>query len=250
MVKIVINRYRMLCWVVFFLGCILSFNVSVEAGDGAFVRSVLFSNLDSPNIVELSVQLNPGLQQQSVEPAARDARPFLKSLLLPGWGQISQGRKEQAVVFLSLEGIFWGGMLAVHTYGSWLEDDYKAYAEVHAGIEAEGKGHEFFVDIGNYSSVYSYNQIQQLERDWDSLYLGEGFYWQWDSDCSRRTFEDMRIKSDTFKNSVIYFAGAIVANHLIAAIDAARHSRIQDKLSAVIELNPDGTNMLTFIKDF
>lgn len=178
----------------------------------------------------------------------RDAKPFLKSLLIPGWGQYSQDRTGAAMMFLGMETVFWGGMIGVRTYGNWLEGDYQAFANSHANIDPSDKNHDFYVDIGNYDTRDEFNEIQQLERDWDSLYLGSEYSWEWDSSVNRKTFEDLRIKSDLYKNSTIYFAGAIVINHLASAIDAARHSRIQDSLQAGVILDPNGNSMLTIIK--
>ena len=178
----------------------------------------------------------------------RDAKPFLKSLFIPGWGQYSQDRKGMALLFVGMETVFWGGMIGVKTYGNWLEGDYKAYAVSHASIDPNDKDHDFFVDLGNYDSRDEFNETQQLERDWDSLYLGSEFNWEWDSSANRTTFENLRIKSDLYKNSVVYFAGAIVINHIASALDAARHSRIQDNLQAGVTFNSNGNSMLTIIK--
>jgi len=136
----------------------------------------------------------------------------------------------------------------VRTYGNWLVGDYQAFANSHASIDPNDKNHDFYVDIGNYDTRDEYNETQQLERDWDSLYLGSEYNWEWDSSGNRTTFEDLRIKSDLYKNSTIYFAGAIVINHLASAIDAARHSRIRDNLQAGVSFDPNGNSMLTIIK--
>lgn len=221
-----------------------------QASDIQAFKYALFSSEAHSNDAKLLFEDSPALNQHPKALQTRDAKPFLKSLLIPGWGQYSQGRPKKAAVFIGLELAFWGGMYGVNTYGNWLENDYETYAVIHADIDAKGKDHDFFVDIGNYDSIDDYNQVQQLERDYNSLYLDQGYYWQWDSPANRNTFEDTRIKSDAYKNSVIYFAGAIVVNHLIAAIDAARHTRIQDELSASVKLNPRGNGMLTITKGF
>lgn len=225
------------------LGIILFASIAQASDIHALKYALFFSEARSDD-ARLLLEDVPALNQHPNAPQTRDAKPFLKSLLIPGWGQYSQERFKKAAAFIGLELAFWGGMYGVKTYGEWLENDYKAYAALHACIDPGGKNHDFFVDIGNYNSIDDYNQTQQLERDYNSLYLSEGYYWQWDSSTNRNTFEDIRIKSDGYKNSVIYFAGAIVLNHLVAAIDAARHSKIQDKLSAGIKSNPQGNVML------
>lgn len=178
------------------------------------------------------------------------AGPFLSSLLIPGWGQYKQGRKNTAVMFIGFEVVMWGGIYLTQKYGNALEDDYIAYAVSHAGISSSGKKHEYYVDIGNYSSQYEFNEVQQKERDYESLYMGEEYYWNWDSDNNRNHFEDLRIKSDSYKHSAIYFAGAIVINHLVSAVEAARYQRKHESIRAGVGFNSQGNAMLTIIKGF
>jgi len=201
---------------------------------------------ESINSVQIGTVLNQAPRLQAG--AGKDAKPFLKSLLIPGWGQYSQGRKNQALLFFGLEVSFWGGMAGVQAYGKSLEGDYRAYAVSHADIDASGKTHDFYVNIGNYDNQSEYNAAQQISRDYEALYIGEEYYWQWDSDGNRETFDNLRVKSDLYKNSAIYFAGAIVINHLASAIDAARHSRIKDSLQAGVRVDASGNGMLTIIK--
>lgn len=182
--------------------------------------------------------------------ASSTAGPFLSSLLIPGWGQYKQGRKNTAVMFIGFEVAMWGGIFLTQTYGNSLEDDYIAYAVSHAGISSVGKNHEYYVDIGNYSSQSEFNEVQQKERDYESLYIGEEYYWNWDSNNNRNHFEDLRIKSDSYKHSAIYFAGAIVINHLVSAVEAARYQRKHDSIHAGVGFNSQGNAMLTIIKGF
>jgi hypothetical protein len=180
----------------------------------------------------------------------KDPKPFFKSLAIPGWGQYSQQRKGAAFRSIGVEALLWGGMLGFRNYGNLLADDYKSYASSHAGIAAGGKDHQFFVDIGNYNSVGEYNERQEIERDWEALYQGENYYWQWDSAENMNVYEDIRVKSDLYRNSVIYFAGAIVVNHIVSAIDAARNTKSPDGVKAGVSINSEGKSMLTIIKGF
>ncbi len=205
-------------------------------------------------ILNTQADFSYGIPGQIPRPASggsgRSAAPFLKSLLIPGWGQYSQGRKGSALLVFGLEAAFWGGMFAFDAYGDWLANDYKAYAVMHAGIDPAGKNHDFYVDIGNYSSQDEYNDIQQIERDYGALYLGEAYYWNWDSSANRTFFEDLRIRSDMYRNSVVYFVGAILVNHLASAIEAARYKKSSEKVRAGITFNRNGNGMLTIIKGF
>jgi hypothetical protein len=175
---------------------------------------------------------------------------FLSSLFIPGWGQYRQGRKNTALAFFGFELTMWSGIFAVKTYGQWLENDYRTYAILHADINPQGKNHAFYVNIGNYDSVDQFNQVQQLERDYDALYLSDEYYWRWDSPVNRGKFEDLRILSDSYQHSSMYFAGAIVLNHLVSAVEAAKHTPATENLHFGVRINPSGKQMLTIIKGF
>jgi len=226
--------------------------LSAEGAEGDFKYKMIAAK-NSNYAAALREILSPNFN--SAPPLKRGktstAGPFLRSLLIPGWGQYNQDRKNTALAFFGFELAMWGGMAATQMYGDNLVDDYKAYAAVHAGINNSGKDHDFYVDIGNYSSQNEFNQYQQLERDYESLYLGDKYYWQWDNTPNRNYFEDLRIKADRFKHSAIYFVGAIVVNHLVSAVEAARYHRKQEKsLSAAVEFDHQGNGMLTIIKEF
>lgn len=222
----------------------------VKASEPTPLKYSLFltmgASYDAVSVEKLS---NP-LRRTGSLGRSTSAGPFLSSLLIPGWGQYKQGRKNQALMFFGFELAMWGGMFAVKSYGEWLENDYRTFAVLHAGIDTRGKDHDYYVDIGNYQSLDEFNQVQQLERDYESLYLSGDYQWEWDGDSNRQDFKNLRIKADKYKHSVIYFAGAIVINHLVSAVEAARHARKKESLQAGVEFTPEGSPMLTIIKEF
>ena len=211
-----------------------------------FIGNQASSNANLIQYSSLTVNQAPAFDRRGTTSAA----PFLSSLLIPGWGQYKQGRINRALIFFGFEAAMWGGIFATRAYGKSLESDYKTYAEIHAGIIPNGKDHDYYVNIGNYDSMSEFNEMQQLERDYESLYFGDNNDWKWDSGGNRSTFENLRIQSDKYKHDAVYFAGAIVINHLISAIEAARYNRLSENLKAGVEFSPQGTGMLTIIKGF
>jgi len=46
------------------------------------------------------------------------------------------------------------------------------------------------------------------------------FYWQWQDKVHRDKFDQLRISSDLAHNRSMFVIGAILANHVLSAIDA------------------------------
>ena len=146
---------------------------------------------------------------------------FLKSLVLPGWGQYDSGHKKSAVFFVLTECAIIGGMVAFRAYGAAKRDDYKALAALHAGVVGDHP-HDFYVDIGNWDNVDDYNEQRLQDREFDRLYTSTLDYWDWDSHESQVQMEKIRIQSDKAFNAIYYLIGGVVLNHIASAIHAGR----------------------------
>ncbi len=148
---------------------------------------------------------------------------FLQSLVLPGWGQYTLGRKEAAMSFFGTELVMFGGMLTLRSFGASAKDDYIAMAHSNAGVTGDHP-HSFYVDVGNWMSVDDFNNRRLQERSFGELYTAESDRWEWDSDQHRAEMRTRRIKSDRAYNSVLYLVGGVVLNHVASAIHAGRAS--------------------------
>jgi hypothetical protein len=147
----------------------------------------------------------------------------LYSLLLPGMGELYAGNYNTGKYLTAAEGGLWITLIGLDRYGTWLQDDARTFAVGHAGINTNGKNDQYFVDIGNYNTIYDYNQEALRDRNPYKLYdENSTFAWTWDSRSNREYFRDVRIKSDNMFNSVNFVAAAIAINHIISAINAAR----------------------------
>ena len=147
----------------------------------------------------------------------------LYSLLLPGMGEFYVGSYGIGKYFAIAEGALWLSLGSLHWYATWLQDDARRYAVQHARINLDGKDDEYFVDIGNFNSVYEHNEEILRDRDAFKVYdPNSTFYWNWDSDLNRETYRDLRVSSDERFNDTRFVAAAIGVNHLISAINAAR----------------------------
>jgi TM2 domain-containing membrane protein YozV len=176
-------------------------------------------------------------------------KAFIRSLILPGAGELYLGKRSLAKTFFFTEITLWIGYLAFQEYGKWVRDDALAFAATHSGANTEGKPSQFFIDIGNYFDIYKYNDAKQRMFQFEQVYTEEDYFWSWDLDSNRRKFEQMRIASDRALNRSVFVLGGIFANHLISAIHSVwqthRYNKKIDKMTnSGINLHFD-TNYLT-----
>jgi hypothetical protein len=159
-------------------------------------------------------------------------KAFLLSLLLPGLGERYVGNRSKSEIFMATEAGLWLACAGFAAYGDWREQDYHAFAATHANADVSGKPRIFFINMGNFQSVYDYNAAQLRERNLPGYYQDVvANYWNWDSGANRDRFEKLRISADKANNRSTFAIGAILANHIVSAIDAVwsahRHNKAQ-----------------------
>lgn len=172
----------------------------------------------------LSPELNQTYEIQTGHKSVGKA--FLMSLILPGSGEFYNGNAGHGRFFLGMELLLWGGLFANKQYVNMLKDDYYAYAVQHAGVERSSKDKDFWVNIGKYDDLFTYNEQRRKERNVDALYPEDGsYFWRWDSRGNRFTYDDKRITANEIAGRDTYFYAAIMLNHLVSGINAMRLAR-------------------------
>jgi hypothetical protein len=190
------------------------------------------------------------LYTQQLGPAEDQQKPFispaLKSLVFPGWGEYSLDNRIRGRIFVLSETVLLLSILGSYSFAQREETEYKAYAAEHAGIDPTGKDRQFWVDIGNYSSMFAFNEEHLRWRDFNALYEdNDTWAWMWNSGNNRVRFENMRIASDSWKKRGSFLIGGVVLNHIVSAIDALYLSRISNIKKTVVypNYNPHADKM-------
>ena len=164
--------------------------------------------------------------------------PVVKSLVLPGWGEYSLDNQIRGRIFVLSETVLLLAILGSYSVAQRQETEYKAYAADHAGIDPIGKDRQFWVDIGNYSSLSTFNEEHLRWRDFIALYEdNDTWAWTWDSSNNRERFENMRIASDIWRLRGSFLIGGVVLNHIVSAIDALYLSKISNIKETVVYPN-------------
>ena len=175
-------------------------------------------------------QLGPTVDQQ--KPLIS---PVVKSLVLPGWGEYSLDNHIRGRIFVLSETVLLLAILGSYSVSQRQETEFRSYAAEHAGISPDGKDRQFWVDIGNYSSLLAFNEEHLRWRDFNALYEdNDTWTWAWDSGNNRERFENMRIASDSWRLRGSFLIGGVVLNHIVSAIDALYLSKISNIKETVV----------------
>ncbi len=191
--------------------------------------------------------------QEKVSPQ----KAFLKSAILPGWGELSLGNNS-GYAFLTTEILLW----AANFYFGEEEDlKYKEafnYAIKYAHIGASNSGNDTYLyhltkytssgfDAGGYNAAI----LEQAESIEDPLEREEfiqnniypdNLYWEWDSKDRMRRYKIMRKDAGIYSDYAKSIGGVIIANHIISAINALRVGAKKNRTSFQVtfdrEMNP------------
>ena len=158
-----------------------------------------------------------------------------KSLLFPGWGELSVNQSSRGQKLMAADIILWLTVFNGKNLSKNYESDYRAFASEHAGVNWSHTDYLFAVDIGYYEDLNDYNSAKarqrslELETDLNgglireyghAIYPENGdFDWQWDSDSSRKSYKDMRISSANWDKYANFAIAGLLVNRVISVID-------------------------------
>ena len=227
------NPYKTLLFV---LGCLL-FTYPLIAQEQ--VIAIPFKQSTQLRLADIQIE-NDYFRQLSDQPIVEQkksaSKAFFYSLLLPGTGEAYVGEEFQSKLFLGIEIVAWGLVIANIINVNSRESDYKNFAVQHAFLNRTGKDDQYWIDVGKFDTIYEYNEERLRERDVNALYPENSFYyWGWDNQGNRYSYDSNRIDTREIEQRRLYFYAAITLNHLVSAINALRlansHNRKLDELS-------------------
>lgn len=159
---------------------------------------------------------------------------FLKSLAIPGWGEYKLGHKSQAYTFFTAEALLITTAAGLYYFSNERTDDFKNYASLHAGVNKSGKTDNFWISIGNYDNTALYNEQKNIDRNFGARYDSPSEQWRWDNSGNRKAYDKIRIEAANMETLSYYAVGAVLANHLLSAMNASFQAG-----NLNIEVNPE-----------
>jgi len=160
-------------------------------------------------------------------------RALLYSLIVPGLGHyyIDHHHWGRGQVHLAAEAILWTALIGLNGYSNSLHNDMFTYAAEHSGTDIRNRDRRFQLAVGDFNSLQDYNDYQARARNWNEIYAnGQKYYWQWDQQNSRLTYQNMNNRYDKVHQQIPAVIALMVANRVISGISAyiqVRHLKEQ-----------------------
>ena len=158
-----------------------------------------------------------------------------KSLLFPGWGELSLNNTSRGQKLLAADVILWLTVLNGKNLSKNYESDYRAFANEHAGVDWNHTDYLFAVDIGYYEKLDDYNSEKARQRSLEmettsngnlireyghSIYPENGnFDWEWDNTANRQSYKDLRVSSANWDKYANFAIAGLIINRVVSVID-------------------------------
>ncbi len=195
---------------------------------------------------------------------AERARVMLQSLSLPGWGQITTGRKGWARAFFLVDAGIWTSFASFEVQKHLRTESAVRTARIFAGIDLRGRSDEYQRIVGSFPNSDDYNRLV-VSRDAFNIYyhldangvlvgdpvgyrayidahsIGGAQGWAWADPQSYQLYRDQRMGAQRAGLRANAMLALAFANRLVSAIHAAGSSgRIAGTSHALhLDLTPD-----------
>jgi len=177
---------------------------------------------------------------------------FLKSALLPGWGELSVDHNS-GYAFMAAEVLLWSSKFFCEQEKDLLTDQAFFHAVKYAHINPDlHYSDEFLFHLTKYASSgfesggYNAHIVMRAEELYgpngsnpdpqmydeyiqNNIY-NEEFYWNWDSESKQTKYNKKRQDATDFNDIAKALTGTIVVNHVLSAINSFRISSKLRKL--------------------
>jgi hypothetical protein len=210
-------------------------------------------NLSQTIALENVKLLHKPLLNMEINPYSRSEKSVflavMTSLLVPGLGELYVGSFETGKYHLIAEGSLWLTYVGIRKYSDWIRKDAYTYAKQHASANFDNKDEQYDVNVGNFNNMEEYNQAKSRNREYDMIYSGDDYFWDWRGvDTDRLRFKDLRIRSSEIRNNAKFVIAAVVINHIVSAFTAGRKASAYNKsLSRKIDEGSHSTLITTTI---
>lgn len=188
-------------------------------------------------------------------------KQMFKSALIPGWGELSQ-QKNSGYIFLTAEVILWSSVFYFQQESDLKNKASINYAVKYAHIDPEIEiTDDYLRDLKKYLSsgynsggynagvvetaqaLYPDDPHAQTEYIENHVYSDE-YYWEWEDKTRRYDYAILRKRIVQYSGYIKGITGAIIANHLISALNSLLIANKKDNLTFDVRFENDLKPML------
>ena len=182
---------------------------------------------------------------------------MLKTVIFPGWGELNEYYilskdnnlenikyiKDRARYLMLQESSLWIGLYVFQDLAKSYKNDYKLLGSTIAGVDWNGKNDLFAANVGNYSSIYVYNAYKHKTFQYDDVYEGTEFYWNWDGNLNNRLkYDRLRNKSEKYDKFKTYVTAGLIINRIISTFDVLSIMKNHNRIIS-FDIEEDSSNL-------
>jgi hypothetical protein len=157
--------------------------------------------------------------------------------VVPGLGQLVQGQR-RGWIYLGVEVAAWFSFASLREVGNRAEDDFEEFADQHWDLDRYETETECGEGLGPRDFEEERDQIVEL-RDTapDDYYEDIGrqdvYACGWDTQDNRGGYLDLRDKANRSFRASRWMTSAVLLNHVVSAVDAAKSASNRRKREAL-----------------
>ena len=172
------------------------------------------------------------------------------SLALPGLGEHKSNLKKRSLGFFVAESCLWLGLYYSSNSSQWYEEDYIAFAQVHASTSLTPRTNQYYINLSSYDNIYDYNTAMQQQRNPDAVYDVDDYYWDWSSSINQRKFSSYRYKAGLYNKYTKFLLAGLILNRIVSFIDMLYIERFNQPSTLSSEIKIEGDTGLTMTVSF
>ncbi len=148
---------------------------------------------------------------------------FIKNIAIPGWGFED---KNQSKKHFLREVIIWGTLFSASKSSDMIQDYYNSYGIDYANANLANNNMKYSMDVGNYNSMYLYNEAMLRKRQGEDVYPeNQGYEWSWNSNDNRLKYRKMFEASSNLGKVADFAVAGLIINRMIAGISYIYYNR-------------------------
>ena len=180
---------------------------------------------------------------------------MIKSMILPGWGELDEYKKHQkdyilqrSRLFFYLEGAIVLSYLMSNNLSESYEDDYRTYGTINAEVDWSGKNNAFAINVGKFNDTNAYNTycnspLGNCDTQYDAN--DSSYWWQWDEASKRYKYSDLRNDSEELKDLATLMIAGVLINRLASVFDVISiKKKEEDIFSFNVKRDIKNTNLI------
>jgi len=145
------------------------------------------------------------------------------SALVPGAGQYYAGRKSQGRMCMGAEAAVWTTYGGLSLYAGWKKNDYRRWAQLHAGVDPANEDDEFYRALTFYLSRDEYNELGRAFTPTAPYYPDAPLWdWRWESADAQTTYRQLRNEQRSAERNAEFMFVAAGVNRLLSMFMAWR----------------------------